>query len=104
MNLLQPVKGNILKERFFTKEKGHQKLHGHCQQNIVVCCSFRSYYRYLRNYTVRNDSIGCCGMAGSTDYEEHYDLSMKLVSWCCSQQFVNKQIFIIAAPIYKLPP
>jgi Fe-S oxidoreductase len=31
------------------------------------------------NYTCRNDSYGCCGMAGSFGYEkEHYELSMQI--------------------------
>jgi FAD/FMN-containing dehydrogenase/Fe-S oxidoreductase len=73
------AKGNISKE-FFTKEKRHVKLHGHCQQKALSSvASSASLLSLPENYTVEIIPSGCCGMAGSFGYEkEHYELSMKV--------------------------
>lgn len=65
---------------FFTKEKKHIKLHGHCQQKAVSSVAPSVQLLSLpENYSVEIIPSGCCGMAGSFGYEkEHYELSMKI--------------------------
>jgi len=64
----------------FTKEKRELLLHGHCQQKAIASTEpTKNILSLPENYTVKEISSGCCGMAGSFGYEEeHYDLSMKI--------------------------
>ena len=75
----ETAKGNIT-PKSFTEEEKHILLHGHCQQKAVASTSPTILMLSLpQNYTVKEISSGCCGMAGSFGYEkEHYDLSMKI--------------------------
>ncbi len=72
-------KGRI-KQKQFTAEPKHIKLHGHCHQKSLA--STRPTLKILgfpENYTVEEIPSGCCGMAGAFGYEkEHYELSMKV--------------------------
>ncbi len=65
---------------FFTREKRHIYLHGHCQQKAIASTqSSRIMLTIPENYTVEEIKSGCCGMAGSFGYEKrHYKLSMKI--------------------------
>ena len=71
--------GKIRKE-WFTKEKKHIKLHGHCHQKALSSTAYTlQMLSFPENYTVEEIPSGCCGMAGSFGFEkEHYSLSMKI--------------------------
>ena len=69
-----------IKKEWFTKEKKHIKLHGHCYQKALSSTRYTlQILSFPENYTVEEIPSGCCGMAGSFGFEkEHYSLSMKI--------------------------
>ncbi len=78
--LAREMSAGRIKREWFTREKRHIKLHGHCYQKALS--STRHTLQILsfpENYSVEEIPSGCCGMAGSFGFEkEHYSLSMKI--------------------------
>ncbi len=71
--------GRISKESF--ADDGNEIiLHAHCQQKAISSSADTIEMLSIpANYTVKEISSGCCGMAGSFGYEkEHFDLSNKI--------------------------
>jgi FAD/FMN-containing dehydrogenase/Fe-S oxidoreductase len=71
--------GRIVRESF-TDTISEIVLHAHCQQKAISssACTIQMLSIPV-NFTVKEISSGCCGMAGSFGYEkEHYDLSNKI--------------------------
>ena len=78
--LAKEMEKGAIRQKQFTEEKRHIKLHGHCHQKALASTKpTLDILGFPKNYTVEEIPSGCCGMAGAFGYEkEHYDLSMKV--------------------------
>jgi FAD/FMN-containing dehydrogenase/Fe-S oxidoreductase len=78
--ICREFKAGRIKQELFNKNKSEVLLHAHCQQKAVSSSEFTiGMLSIPLNYSVREISSGCCGMAGSFGYEkEHFDLSNKV--------------------------
>jgi len=78
--LAREISSGKIRKEWFTKEKKHIKLHGHCHQKALSSTDYTlQILSFPENYTVEEIPSGCCGMAGSFGFEkEHYSLSMKI--------------------------